>query len=149
MATRLNTQPLHPETVRLLDTSKWTDDAAVKPLFTAIAALIPIGETLRELSANRPAINRCCGDDIGGLSPVTEMTGRVNEWQTRLRPSGAVASIWEELDALRSRWIDARLTAEGLRSDMADYQRWFDRRSELGDDADTVDAAWVAFRGAL
>jgi hypothetical protein len=141
----LNTQPLHPETQRLLDAQNWTDDAAVKPLFSAIAALLPVGETLRELSASRPSINRCCGDDIGGLTVVSEMTGRVNEWQNRLRPSGAVASIWEELDALRSRWISARLTVEGLRSDMRD-DRWFDRKTELEDAAVTVDAAWAAFR---
>lgn len=141
----LTTQPLHPETQRLIDAQNWTDDAAVKPLFSAIAALLPVGEQLRELSAGRPSINRCVADDIGGLSQVIEMGSGMHDHVTRVRPSGAVASIWEELDALRSRWINARLTVEGLRSDMRD-DRWFDRKTELEDAAVTVDAAWAAYQ---
>lgn len=150
MATRIKPQ-LHPETERYLGFATWTADPAVKTLFSAIKALAPVGETLADLSANRPSINRCVADEIGRLTTSHYDTGRFGTlYGVKTVGTGAIGLIWDELDELRSRWIEARLTAEGLRSDMGDFQKWFDRKTELSDEAVPVDAAWVAFcRGAL
>lgn len=146
----LTAQPLHPETKRLLDLATWTADPAVPVLFGAIKALIPVGEALSELSADRPSINRCCGDEIGHLSTRFEEVGRVNVIVARTYGSGTIGLIWDELDALRARWIEAQLRAEGLRSDMGDYERWYDRKVALEELAPTVDVAWAQFcRGEL
>lgn len=150
MATRLRPQ-LHPETERYLGFATWTADPAVKALFSAIKALIPVGEALSELSANRPSIDRRCGDEVGRLTIKRCDTGRFGTPDAiTVSGTGAVGTIWDELDALRGRWIVAHLTAEGLHSDMGDFQKWFDRKTELEDAAVSVDAAWVAFqRGGL
>lgn len=146
----LASQPLHPETARLLEYTKWTSDPAVRALFEAIETLIPIGHALRELSANRPAINRAAGSEVGGLQSQPRETGRINVWDHKLVPSGVIGLIWEELTALRHSWINARLTAEGLRADVGDQNAWFDRYAELQNDAGSVSNAYALFQqGAL
>jgi hypothetical protein len=150
MATALKTT-LHPEAARQLALPTWTADPAVKPLFSAIRTLQPVAETLADLSADRPSINRCVADELGRLTTRHYDTGRFGvPDEVKTVGTGVIGSIWDELDALRQRWIDARLTSEGLRSDMADFQRWFDRREQLSDEALPVGGAWVAFqKGAL
>lgn len=138
-------QPLsrsQSETERLAAVGCWTDDPAIAPLMTAIRALIPVGEMLRELSAQRPSVDRLVSDEIGSLMRVVVETGRVHVWQCELRPTGIIAQIWTELDALRRRWITARLHAEGLESRMTEVGPWYDRLQELEDQAPTVTDLW-------
>ncbi|MGN6817341.1 MAG: hypothetical protein ACTHJR_01570 [Sphingomonas sp.] len=135
---------LHPETCRLLAADCWTADPAVAPLLSAIAALIPIGEQLRLLSTHRPSIDRLIADEIGSLDSVTIETGRLNIRQRDLRPNGVISLIWTELEALRSRWITARLAADGLDGDAIDIAPWYDRRQELEDEAPSLAQLWAA-----
>lgn len=150
MATALKTT-LHPEAARQLALPTWTADPAAKTLFSAIRTLQPVAETLAELSANRPSINRCVADELGRLTTTHYDTGRFGTPDgVKTVGTGVIGMIWDELEALRQRWIDARLTVDGLRSDMVDFQRWFDRREQLSDEALPVGGAWVAFQqGAL
>lgn len=142
---------VHPETQRLLDLPTWTADPAVPVLFGAIRTLQPVADALADLSASRPSINRCVADELGRLTTTRVDTGRFGTAdEIKTVGTGAIGLIWDELDALRSRWISARLTAEGLRSGMPDFQRWFDRRAELEDAAVPVAGAWVSYqRGGL
>lgn len=111
---------VHPETERLLLLDCWTDDPCVAVLEATIHTLLSLGDRLRTLSVERPAIDRLIADDIGALCCAAIESGRVNVWRRQLRPSGLIAALWNELDALRHRWITARLKAEGLDAKRAD-----------------------------
>ncbi|HEX7694603.1 MAG TPA: hypothetical protein VF409_08940 [Sphingomonas sp.] len=134
----------HPEAERLLAAVCWTSDPAVAVLAAAIRALLSVGEQLRNLSADRPAIDHLIADEIGALQSVPVETGRVNVWHRDYRPSGAIALIWSELDALRHRWIAARLAAEGLDRVAVDITLWYNRLQQLEDDAPTLAEWWTA-----
>ena len=134
---------VHPETERLLAADCWTSDPAVAVLAEAIRALLPVGERLRSLSADRPAIDHLIADEIGALQSVALETGRINVWQRTYRPSGAIALIWNELDALRHRWIAARLAAEGLDPAAPDITAWYDRLQQLEDAAPSLAEWWT------
>ena len=136
----------HPETHRLLAADCWTADPAVGPLLAAIDALLPVGEQLRQLSAHRPSIDRSIADEIGSLSGVTVETVRLNAWRRDLRPTGLVSRLWSELEALRSRWIAARLAAEGLDGGAIDITPWYERFQALEDEAPGVAQTWSARR---
>ena len=132
-----------PETKRLLTTGCWTADPAVAILAAAIRTLLALGERMRTLSADRPAIDRLIADEIGTLQGVAAETGRINVWQRAYRPTGAIALIWSELDALRHRWIAARLAAEGLDPAAPDIVPWYDRLQQLEDTAPTLAEWWT------
>lgn len=138
---------VHPETERLLAADCWTSDPAVAVLATAIRALLPVGACLRSLSADRPAIDHLIADEIGALPSLPVETGRINVWHRDYRPSGAIALIWTELDALRHRWIAARLAAEGLDPAAPDVAPWYDRLQQLEDAAPTLAEWWAAQAG--
>jgi hypothetical protein len=98
---------------------------------------------MRTLSADRPAIDRLIADEIGTLQGVAAETGRINVWRRAYRPTGAIALIWSELDALRHRWIAARLAAEGLDPAAPDIAPWYDRLQQLEDTAPTLAEWWT------
>lgn len=133
---------VHPESERLLAADCWTSDPAVATLAAAIRALLPLAERLRSLSSERPAIDRLIADEIGSLQCASTETGRVNVWQRDYRPSGAIARIWNELEALRHRWIAARLAMEGL-DRASDVAPWYERLQELEDEAPTLIEWWT------
>jgi hypothetical protein len=147
MATRLNTQPLHPETVRLLGLDTWTADPAVSTLFGAIRDLIPINAALRQLNADRAGLCWQAAADVGTLAVETRERGQINVIDRFVVPSGACAELWRAVEGIRDGWIEARCKAEGLRPDMADYDRYAGFRDEVEGRADAVDAAWVRFVG--
>ena len=132
----------HPESERLLAIDCWTSDPAVGALAATIRALVTLGEAMRILSAGRPAIDRVIADEIGSLQCTSTETGRINVWQRDYRPSGAIARIWGELEALRHRWIAARLAAEGL-DGASDVKPWYERLQQLEDAAPTLVDWWT------
>lgn len=135
-----------PESACLRSLDCWTDDPAAAVLFQAIRALLPVGDTLRALSAERPAIDRLIADEIGALGDVTIETGRLNVVERDLRPSGVIALLWNELDALRSRWISVRLADEGLDATAPDIGPWYDRLCELEQASPALLNYWCAGR---
>ncbi len=136
-----------PESAYLRSLDCWTHDPAAAVLLQAIRALLPVGDTLRALSAERPAIDRLIADEIGALCDVTIETGRLNVVERDVRPSGVIASLWNELDALRGRWISARLADEGLNATVPDIGPWYDRLRELEQAAPALPDYWCARRG--
>jgi hypothetical protein len=126
----------------LLAVDCWTRDPAVAALIDAARALIPIGERLRDLCAQRPSVDRLIADEIGALVWETIETGRVNIWQREPRASGVIGTIWTELESLRARWIAARLRSEGLSPAAQDVAPWYDRLQALEDEAPTVAVLW-------
>jgi hypothetical protein len=134
---------LHPEAERLLAIDCWTSDPAVASLAATIRALLPLGERMRALSAQRPAIDRLIADEIGSLPCTAVETGRINIWQREYRPSGVIAALWAELDALRHRWIAARLAAEGLDRAGLGIEPWYDRLQQLEEAAPTLPEWWT------
>lgn len=149
MATRLKPQ-LHPETERYLGFATWTADPAVKTLFGAIRDLQTVNATLRELNAERPGLCWQPAADIGFLRVETRERGQINVVDTYVVPAGVCADLWRAVEGLRDGWIEARCKAEGLRPDMADYDRYAGFRDAVEGQAVPVDAAWVDFcRGAL
>ena len=134
---------LHPETERLLATDCWTRDPAVPVLAAAIRTLLPLGERMRALSADRPAIDRLMADEIGSLRSTFSETGRINIWEPDYRPSGTIACIWNELDALRHRWIAARLAVQGPDHSVS-ATSWYERLQDLEDKAPTLAQWWAA-----
>ena len=132
----------HPESVRLLAVDCWTHDPAVAALIGAAHALIPIGEKLRDLSAQRPSIDRLIADEIGTVVWEATETGRVNVWRRTPRPSGLISLIWTELEGVRSRWIATRLRLEGLSPTAPDIAPWYDRLQALEAEAPTVVVLW-------
>ena len=103
---------------------------------------------MRLLSADRPAIARLIADEIGSLRSVAVENGRINVWRRDYRASGTIALIWSELDALRHRWIAARLGVEGLECSASEMCSWYDRLQELEDQALTLAEWWTTFRAA-
>lgn len=133
---------IHPECERLLAVGCWTRDPAVLPLTAAMRTLVKVGEELRDLSAQRPAIDRLLADEIGSLMWDVAETGRVNVWHRELRATGIVSQICTELDSLRARWIAARLSSEGLSPTAPEIGPWYERLQALEDEAPTVTELW-------
>jgi hypothetical protein len=131
-----------PEDMRLLATDCWTKDTAVASLIAAARALVAVGTDLRELSAQRPPIDRLIGDEVGSLWWDSVPTGRINHWRRELRATGIVGQICTELENLRSRWIAARLSSEGLRSTTPEIGPWYERFQLLEEQAPTVADLW-------
>jgi len=141
-------QILHPAIERQLGFACWSDDPAVVTILNAIAELNRIGRALCELAAHRPDLNG--GSElraVGTLSERYAMTGYVNRNVWLTEASGSLGELWNLLGQRRGAWIDARLAAEGLRSDLrATRDRYADRNGELEAEAPTVQATWESFR---
>jgi hypothetical protein len=103
---------------------------------------MPIGESMRDLSARRPSIDRLIADEIGSFVWETAETARVNVWRREPRVSGIISVIWTELENLRARWIAARLRFEDLSPAAPDVEPWYERFQALEESAPTVTALW-------
>jgi len=143
----IHSATLHPETARLASLERWNDDERIEPLFAALRDLNEIGARLERLAGEYPATGaRGIASEVGMLHSRYRETGRINvyEWHT-VPNSGAVKTLWELLEERRGAWIDAKLSAEGLRYDLGRdmAERYHERYEELTLSAPTVEEARV------
>jgi hypothetical protein len=137
---------LHPETARLASLKRWNDDPRLEPLFAALRDLDTIGKRLSLLAGEHPALGaQDAASDVGKLRSTYRESSRIHvyEWHT-VPNSGAVKALWELLEERRRAWIEAKLTAKGLRMDLRETaQAWHEGYERMNLSAPTVDEARI------